>query len=80
MINKKTEKEDTVNENDNFKYSDAIDYKKPLKKDKRNLMVILKNGHLKKDDGKLVYNIDLKKVIKKQEVTIDAKNGKVLKE
>lgn len=48
MINKKTEKEDTVNENDNFKYSDAIDYKKPLKKDKKNLMVILKNGHLKK--------------------------------
>lgn len=48
VINKKTEKEDTVNENDNFKYSDAIDYKKPLKKDKKNLMVILKNGHLKK--------------------------------
>ena len=31
MINKKTEKEDTVNENDNFKYSDAIDYKKAIK-------------------------------------------------
>lgn len=42
-------------------------------------MVILKNGHLKKDDGKLVYNIDLKKGNKKQEVTVDAKNGKVLK-
>jgi hypothetical protein len=31
VINKKTEKEDTVNENDNFKYSDAIDYKKAIK-------------------------------------------------
>ena len=64
-----------MNENDNFKYSDAIDYKKPLKKDKKNLMVILKNGRLKKDDGKLVYNIDLKKVIKTK-VTVDAKTVK----
>ena len=68
VINKKTEKEDTVNENDNFKYSDAIDYKKAIKE-----------WSLEKDDGKLVYNIDLKKGNKKQEVTVDAKNGKVLK-
>ncbi len=50
MINKKTEKEDTMNENDNFKYSDAIDYKKAIKEGQKEiqLMVILKNGHLKK--------------------------------
>lgn len=31
MINKKIEKEDIMNENDNFKYSDVIDYKKVIK-------------------------------------------------
>ncbi|MEF9574031.1 PepSY domain-containing protein, partial [Staphylococcus aureus] len=39
----------------------------------------IKEWSLEKDDGKLVYNIDLKKGNKKQEVTVDAKNGKVLK-
>lgn len=48
--------------------------KKPLKKDGD-----IKEWSLEKDDGKLVYNIDLKKGNKKQEVTVDAKNGKVLK-
>lgn len=67
-----------MNENDNFKYSDAIDYKKPLKKDKKNLMVILKNGHLKKMMANL-FTISIWKGNKKQEVTVDAKNGKVLK-
>ena len=42
-------------------------------------MVILKNGHLKKMMVNLFYNIDLRKGNKKQEVTVDAKNGKVLK-
>ena len=79
VINKKTEKEDTVNENDNFKYSDAIDYKKAIKEGQKEFDGDIKEWSLEKDDGKLVYNIDLKKGNKKQEVTVDAKNGKVLK-
>ncbi len=78
VINKKTEKEDTVNENDNFKYSDAIDYKKAIKEGQKEFDGDIKEWSLEKDDGKLVYNIDLKKE-KKQEVTVDAKNGKVLR-
>ena len=79
VINKKTEKEDTMNENDNFKYSDAIDYKKAIKEGQKEFDGDIKEWSLEKDDGKLVYNIDLKKGNKKQEVTVDAKNGKVLK-
>lgn len=79
VINKKTEKEDTVNENDNFKYSDVIDYKKAIKEGQKEFDGDIKEWSLEKDDGKLVYNIDLKKGNKKQEVTVDAKNGKVLK-
>ncbi len=79
MINKKTEKEDTMNENDNFKYSDAINYKKAIKEGQKEFDGDINNWSLEKDDGKLVYNIDLKKVIKNKEVTVDAKNGKVLR-
>ncbi len=78
VINK-TEKEDTMNENDNFKYSDAIDYKKAIKEGQKEFDGDIKEWSYQKDDGKLVYNIDLKKGNKKQEVTVDAKNGKVLK-
>ena len=38
----------------------------------------IKEWSLSKDDGKLVYDLDLKKDKEKHEVTIDAKNGKVL--
>ncbi len=70
MINKKTEKEDTVNENDNFKYSDAIDYKKAIKEGQKEFDGDIKEWSLEKDDGKLVYNIDLKKVIKNKKLLL----------
>ncbi len=54
MINKKTEKEDTMNENDNFKYSDAIDYKKAIKEGQKEFDGDIKEWSLEKDDGKLV--------------------------
>ena len=51
-----------MNENDNFKYSDAIDYKKKaIKEGQKNLMVILKNGHLKKMMAKLVLQYRFEK-------------------
>ena len=37
-----------MNENDNFKYSDAIDYKKPLKKDKKEFDGDIKEWSLEK--------------------------------
>ncbi len=70
MINKKTEKEDTMNENDNFKYSDAIDYKKAIKEGQKEFDGDIKEWSLEKDDGKLVYNIDLKKVIKNKKLLL----------
>ncbi len=76
MINKKTEKEDTVNENDNFKYSDAIDYKKAIKEGQKEFDGDIKEWSLEKDDGKLVYNIDLKKVIKNKKLLLMLKTVK----
>lgn len=70
VINKKTEKEDTMNENDNFKYSDAIDYKKAIKEGQKEFDGDIKEWSLEKDDGKLVYNIDLKKVIKNKKLLL----------
>lgn len=48
VINKKTEKEDTVNENDNFKYSDAIDYKKAIKEGQKEFDGDIKEWSLEK--------------------------------
>lgn len=76
VINKKTEKEDTVNENDNFKYSDAIDYKKAIKEGQKEFDGDIKEWSLEKDDGKLVYNIDLKKVIKNKKLLLMLKTVK----
>lgn len=79
IINKSTEKEDSVDKNDNFKYSDAIDYKKAIKKGQKEFDGDIKEWSLDKDDGKLVYNMDLKKGNTKHEITVDAKSGEVLK-
>ncbi|MBO1199770.1 PepSY domain-containing protein [Staphylococcus simiae] len=79
IVNKSTEKEDSVDKSDNFKYSDAIDYKEAIKKGQKEFDGDIKEWSLDKDDGKLVYNMDLKKDNTKHEITIDAKSGKVLK-
>ncbi|EHJ07115.1 PepSY domain-containing protein [Staphylococcus simiae] len=79
IVNKSTEKEDSIDKSDNFKYSDAIDYKKAIKKGQKEFDGDIKEWSLDKDDGKLVYNMDLKKGKTKHEITIDAKSGKVLK-
>nr|WP_263313970.1 PepSY domain-containing protein [Mammaliicoccus sp. Marseille-Q6498] len=78
VINKETEKEDSVNNNEAFKYSDAIDYKKAIKNGQKEFDGDVKEWSLSKDDGKLVYDLDLQKGKTKHEITIDAKNGKVL--
>ncbi len=59
-----------MNENDNFKYSDAIDYKKAIKEGQKEFDGDIKEWSLEKDDGKLVYNIDLKKVIKNKKLLL----------
>ena len=44
VFHKESEKENDIDKREAFHYDDVIDYKKPLKKDKRNLMVGLENG------------------------------------
>ncbi|NWK84533.1 PepSY domain-containing protein [Staphylococcus sp. GSSP0090] len=78
VLNKETEKEDSINKNDEFKYSDAIDYKKAIKNAKKEFDGDIKEWSLSEDDGKLVYDMDLQKGNTKHEITVDAKNGKVL--
>lgn len=78
VLNKETEKEDSINKNDEFKYSDAIDYKKAIKNGQKEFDGDIKEWSLSEDDGKLVYDMDLQKGNTKHEITVDAKNGKVL--
>ncbi|UXS60526.1 PepSY domain-containing protein [Staphylococcus ureilyticus] len=78
VLNKETEKEDSVNKNDEFKYSDAIDYKEAIKKGQNEFDGDIKEWSLSEDDGKLVYDMDIQKDKTKHEITVDAKNGKVL--
>ncbi|PTI39024.1 peptidase, partial [Staphylococcus xylosus] len=76
--NKEQENEDSFNNNEAFNYNEAIDYKDAIKKGQKEFDGDIKEWSLSKDDGKLVYDLDLKKDKEKHEVTIDAKNGKVL--
>lgn len=78
VLHKTSEKEDSVDTQDSFKYSEAIDYKEAVKKGQKSFNGDIKEWSLSKDDGKLVYDLDLKKDTTKHELTIDAKNGKVL--
>lgn len=78
VLNKETEKEDSVDKNDEFKYSDAIDYKEAIKKGQKEFDGDIKEWSLSEDDGKLVYDMDIQKDDTKHEITVDAKNGKVL--
>ncbi|WP_436952411.1 PepSY domain-containing protein [Staphylococcus shinii] len=78
VLNKETEKEDSVNKNDEFKYNDAIDYKEAIKKGQKEFDGDIKEWSLSEDDGKLVYDMDIQKDNTKHEITVDAKNGKIL--
>ncbi|PTI81075.1 peptidase [Staphylococcus xylosus] len=78
ILNKEQENEDSLDNNEIFNYNDAIDYKEAIKKGQKEFDGDIKEWSLSKDDGKLVYDLDLKKDKEKHEVTIDAKNGKVL--
>ncbi|MEB7753081.1 PepSY domain-containing protein [Staphylococcus pseudoxylosus] len=78
VLNKETEKEDSVNKNDEFKYNDAIDYKEAIKKGQKEFDGDIKEWSLSEDDGKLVYDMDIQKDKTKHEITVDAKNGKIL--
>ncbi|MGW7975329.1 peptidase [Staphylococcus xylosus] len=78
VLNKETEKEDSVNKNDEFKYNDAISYKEAIKKGQKEFDGDIKEWSLSEDDGKLVYDMDLQKDKTKHEITVDAKSGKVL--
>ncbi|MDW5471250.1 PepSY domain-containing protein [Staphylococcus equorum] len=78
VLNKETENEDSVNENETFKYNDAIDYKEAIKKGQEEFDGDIKEWSLSEDDGKLVYDLDLKDDSTKHEITIDAKSGDVL--
>lgn len=79
LINKETEKENSVDSKEEFKYSDAINFKDAIKKGQKEVGGDdIKEWSLSKDDGKLVYDMDLKKGNTKYEVSVDAKNGKLL--
>lgn len=78
LINKETEKENSVDSKEEFKYSDAINFKDAIKKGQKKVDGDIKEWSLSKDDGKLVYDMDLKKGNTKYEVSVDAKNGELL--
>ncbi|WP_341636358.1 PepSY domain-containing protein [Staphylococcus casei] len=78
LINKESEKENSVDPQEAFKYSDAIDFKDAIKKGQKEVDGDIKEWSLSKDNGKLVYDMDLKKGNTKYEVSIEAKNGKIL--
>lgn len=79
ILNKHVEKEISVISNSTFEYKEAIDYKKAIEKAKKEFDGALVEWSLEKDDGSLVYNIQLDQNSKRHEVTIDAKNGNILK-
>ena len=78
VIHKETEKGESNQSNDTFKYSDVKNYKDAIKSAQKDFDGDVKEWSLSKDDGKLVYNFDLQKGKEKHEVTVDAKTGKVL--
>lgn len=78
ILNKEQENENSINNDEAFKYNEAIDYKDAIKKGQKEFDGKIKEWALSKDDGKLVYDLDLKNDKEKHEITIDAKNGKVL--
>lgn len=78
VLSKETEKEDHIDKSENFKYSDAISYKKALKKGQNKFNGDVSEWSLSKDKGKLVYDMDLQKGKTTHEISINAKNGKVL--
>lgn len=78
VLNKETEKEDSIDKSDEFEYSDAIDYKEAIKKGQKEFDGDIKEWSLSESDGKLVYDMDIQKDNNKHEITIDAKSGKVL--
>ncbi|MGO3049630.1 peptidase [Staphylococcus casei] len=78
LINKESEKENSVDPKEAFKYSDAIDFKDAIKKGQKEVNGDIKEWSLSKDNGKLVYDMDLKKGNTQYEVSINAKNGKIL--
>ncbi|MGW7887950.1 PepSY domain-containing protein [Staphylococcus xylosus] len=78
VMNKETEKEDSIDKKEEFKYKDAIDYKDAIKKGQKEFDGDIKEWSLSEDNGKLVYDMDLKKGKTKHEISVDAKNGKIL--
>lgn len=82
VINQSTEKEDDYNKEKSFEYKDFKPYKEVIKTAQDKFAGDIHEWSLSKDDdqGKFVYDIDLEKGNQKQEFTIDAKTGKILKQ
>ncbi len=58
ILNKEQENENSINNDEAFKYNEAIDYKDATKGQKE-FDGKIKEWSLSKDDGKLVYDLDL---------------------
>ena len=67
-----------IDKREAFHYDDVIDYKKAIKKGQKEFDGEIREWSLAKDDGQLVYDMDLSKDQETHEITVDAKNGKVL--
>ncbi|MCG7337957.1 PepSY domain-containing protein [Staphylococcus sp. ACRSN] len=78
VIHRESEKENDIHKNELFNYGDAIDYKKAIKKSQKEFNGKIKEWSLSKDEGKLIYDINLEKGKKAHEITVDAKSGKIL--
>lgn len=78
VLHKESEKENDIDKREAFHYDDVIDYKKAIKKGQKEFDGEIREWSLAKDDGQLVYDMDLSKDQETHEITVDAKNGKVL--
>ncbi|QHW36550.1 hypothetical protein GZH82_03810 [Staphylococcus ursi] len=80
VLNKQTEKEMDNDRNQSINYEDAIDYQEAVKKAQDAQQGDLKQWSLDSDDGQFVYHIKLMTQNGEQELTLDAKSGKVLQQ
>lgn len=82
VLNQSTEKEDDYNKEKSFEYKDFKPYKDVIKTAQDKFAGDIHEWSLSKDDdqGKFVYDIDLKKGNQKEEFSMDAKTGEILKQ
>ncbi|QLK85696.1 PepSY domain-containing protein [Staphylococcus sp. 17KM0847] len=72
------EMDEHQNMDDTLEYKEAISYKEAVKKAQNEMNGDLKQWQLSKDDGKLIYEVELIDQNKEIEFKIDAKTGEVL--